>query len=145
MQNTPSQQIIELSDSWLLPLDGQVVTCSYAFPGLILDLSGHGRSYSIRINGDAIFQELDAKHRVDADKWSNTAPDLINVFRGKTVWQGYACKDGRLLLRFEDDTELEVLSDPKYESWELSGTGDLRVIGCPGGELAIWKALPGRN
>lgn len=145
MRNAPTRQIVELSDRWLLPIDGQVVARSYTFPGLILDLEGNGRSYSIRINGDSVLRGSEAEHRVAAEKWSDTAPDLIDLFEGKTVRQAFARKDGRLLLIFEDETELEVLSDSKYESWELSGTGDLRVIGCPGGELAIWKALPGSD
>ena len=145
MQNAPERQIIELGDRWLLPLDGQIVTRSYAFPGLILDLNGKGRSYGIRINGDSAVRKRDTEHRISAEQWSDSAPDLIDCFKGKTIQQAFAFKDGRLLLSFEDDTELVVLSDSTYESWELSGTGDLRVIGCPGGELAIWKALPGRN
>lgn len=136
-----TRQIIELDERWLLPLGGQIVARSYAYPGLIFDLEGEGRSYALRMNGDAAFRSKEGSERfIPEERWEEDAPDLIRLFDGKTVEQAFAYKVGMLRIDFEDGDTLEVYPDADYESWELSGTGDLRVIGLPGGKLAIWRA-----
>lgn len=143
MLSSGTLQIIELKDRWLLPLQGQVVVCSYAYPGLIFDLEGDNRSYGLRMNGNATFQDVEGrKQHVAEERWQEDSPELISGFEGKIIEQGFAYKDGRLELEFKDGSVLEIYPDPKYESWELAGTGDLRMIGLPGGELAIWRAEP---
>jgi hypothetical protein len=92
------------------------------------------------MHGDAVFQAADgAMHRITAENWVEEKPELVARFRGKVVKEGIAHKDGRLEISFEYGSRLEILPDRKYESWEISGTGDLRVIGLPGGALSIWK------
>lgn len=142
MLGSDTRQIIELDDRWLLPLGGQVVRRSYvSFIALILELEGNGRDYVVRADGETKARSPSGKeHHVLAEQWKEEAPELISGFKGKVVERGFAYKNGRLELSFEDGSVLEVLSDLDYESWMLSGTGDLRVIGCPGGELAIWRA-----
>lgn len=134
-------QTIELEEAWLLPLQGQIVDRSYTYPGLIFDLIGERRSYHVRMYGDAVFQAADEEvHSIPAEKWAEEKPELVTCFRGRVVNECLAHKDGRLEISFEDGSRLEILPDQEYESWEISGTGDLHVVGLPGGELAIWKA-----
>ena len=132
--------MLELEEAWLLPLQGQTVDRCYTYPGLILDLEGEGRSYHLRLHGDAVFQAADGEvHRVAAERWAKDKPELVAPFRGKVVDQGLAYKDGRLELHFEDGSMLEILADKEYEAWEMRGTGDLLIVSAPEGKLVIWS------
>jgi hypothetical protein len=56
--------------------------------------------------------------------------------------QGFAFKDGHLELGFADGSRVSVPTAEDLEPWELVGPDGLRVVSVPGGDLAIWRALP---
>jgi hypothetical protein len=56
--------------------------------------------------------------------------------------QCLAFKGGRLDVKFDDGTRLQVPMDLEFEAWEISGTGavaGLKIVSMPGGELAVWR------
>lgn len=144
IHNRVLMQAIALDDRWLLPLQGQVVIQSYAFPGLIFNLEGAGRSYELRMHGNAQFTPpAGPPVWIAAETWSEAHSELIDTFEGVVVDQALAYEKGPLELTFTDQSMLSIFPDPKYESWELVGKGDLRVVGCPEGEVAVWHARSG--
>lgn len=56
------------------------------------------------------------------------------------VREAQATDSGVLRLDFESGWSAEAAADPDYEAWNVAGTGGLRVVCMPGGELAVWPA-----
>jgi hypothetical protein len=57
------------------------------------------------------------------------------------VHDGYACKDGVLLLSFDDGTILTVEPHPRYEAFVIDGRGpegSFTLAAMPGGGLPRW-------
>lgn len=99
-------------------------------------------SVRFRIEGKFVVHEGDQEWEISPSESSamSFAPAL-------TVWNreivlAHANSDGSLSIRLSDDVSLAVPIDPNYEAWEATGTGGLRLVSLPGGELAVWDAQP---
>lgn len=51
---------------------------------------------------------------------------------------------GKLSISFTDDKNLTVSADNDYESWNMIGPNEFRLVCMPGGELAIWRSIQDR-
>jgi hypothetical protein len=57
----------------------------------------------------------------------NSVKEALSILH-KPVSTLTAFRDSRLLITFVDTTQLEVPKHPVYESWEASGTGELKDL-----------------
>jgi Family of unknown function (DUF6188) len=138
---TPSRiDITESAEAWSIPLAGEQITrvcVDYASVGL---LASNGIYVDIEVpfnysRPSGIERTLDP----DGDA-VNLAPVLR--LRRLGVTECLAFKDGRLDVKFDDGTRLQVPMDLEFEAWGVSGQGGaagLRIVSMPGGELAIWR------
>lgn len=135
--------ITESAEAWSIPVAGQQITrvcADYASVGLLV-------SNGIYVDIEVPFTYLGpngAASELDPD---GDAVDLGPILRLRRLGatECVAFKDGRLSLKFEDGSELQVSKDLEFEAWGISGVGEaarLKIISMPGGELAIW--LDGR-
>ena len=76
--------------------------------------------------------------RIVPDQILSTVPMLPLLHQ--TLVALTAFRDGRLLLQFEEGTEIEVQKDAQYEAWETYGDGETADVGmlCSGHEGSPW-------
>jgi Family of unknown function (DUF6188) len=70
-------------------------------------------------------------------------PWLLITLHEAVAEEGYAVKDGHLVLVFRDDRSIRVEPHERYEAWEVSGSfhpivRKFRVIAVPSGGVAVW-------
>ncbi|PRZ40762.1 hypothetical protein CLV47_11459 [Antricoccus suffuscus] len=68
----------------------------------------------------------------------DAAAHLIALLRAGPVRGAVASTDGILAITFANKARIRALPEDNYEGWELDGPKGLKIISCPGGELAIW-------
>lgn len=56
--------------------------------------------------------------------------------------RGTGFEDGRLELELDDGSMILAPGADGYESWNIAGPDGFKVVSIPGGELAIWRAVP---
>jgi hypothetical protein len=73
--------------------------------------------------------------------WETLAP--LFRLRHRKIAEGEVSAQGQVTLRFDGGSSLLVRPDEQYESWELTGPGDLILV-CPpgGGDPRIAGGLP---
>jgi Family of unknown function (DUF6188) len=129
---------------WMFPMAGGEVTqvqIDYSF-GLSIETYGDVKaSMSIRINTCFEYETNGVAITVDPEQAADLAP-LITLHKA-IVDEGYAIKDGHLVIRFTDGRAVRVAPDEQYESWQV--TGDLpqverkfKLIGLPNGGVALF-------
>lgn len=138
MASVTGEKLVELSDHWLVPLSGMVVSqCRYDF-ALTLVIGEAHPSYVLRISEDFKFESPRS-----GPVWVHPETDVhsmaptLHLLR-LSVEHASALKGGELELSFEDGSRLLVPSSPDYESWTLTGSDGLRLVSAPSGELVIW-------
>lgn len=133
-------KLVEEPDRWVLPLAGLVVTqccVDYAFTLTVADVS---LSFETRIERSFDLLLDGSTRTVDVDGGpTSMAPALAMMHR--EMADAVAFKDGRLELRFADGGRVLVPVDERFEAWTLTGSGDLRLVSLPGGELAVWSPI----
>lgn len=128
------------ADAWRLPLDGLDVTqCRFDHAFTLLVSSGLDRSYEIRIEEAFVLTAAGGTLTLDPSGAPTAMAPALRLSR-QTVEQAIAHDDGRLELTFTDGAAIRVPGGTGYEAWTVAGTGGLRFISLPGGELAIWDA-----
>jgi uncharacterized protein DUF6188 len=135
--------ITESVEAWGIPVAGQEITrvcADYASIGMLV-------SNGIYVDIELPFTYLGLNGAASALDPDGDAVDLAPILRLRRLGatECVAFKDGRLSLKFEDGSELQVPKDLEFEAWGISGVGEaagLKIISMPGGELAIW--LDGR-
>ena len=137
-----TEGLVEERDRWVLPLGGRTVArcfVDYSF-GLVLD--GKGRvevslSYFRFRDSDGVEHSLNT----EADR-RLLAPALACF--GLSVAQACALKSGQLRITYTDGTLIEADPHDQFESWQVSGPGNLLVVSAPGGgEPAVWDGSRG--
>jgi hypothetical protein len=127
--------ITESVEAWSIPVAGQQITrvcADYASVGLLA-------SNGIYMNIAVPFTYLGSSGTEVALDPDGDAVDLAPMLRLSRlgVTECVAFKDGRLDVKFEDGSRLQVPMDLEFEAWEISGpgrVGGLKIISMPGGE-----------
>ncbi len=69
---------------------------------------------------------------------SHAAAHLIALLRAGPAQIAAVRTDGVLEIAFANKARIRALPEDNYEGWELDGPKGLKIISCPGGDLAIW-------
>lgn len=69
---------------------------------------------------------------------SDAATHLIALLRAGPAQSAIVNTDGVLEIAFANRARIKALPEDNYEGWELDGPKGLKIISCPGGDLAIW-------
>lgn len=73
-----------------------------------------------------------AAHNLDAGApWESLT--VLFQLRHHVIQSATADDLSRIEVRFDTGYRLAAGPDPQYENWELSGPGDLNLVGMPGG------------
>jgi Family of unknown function (DUF6188) len=132
--------VTESVEAWSIPVAGQRITrvcADYASVGLLA-------SNGVYMNIEASFTYLGSSGIESALDPDGDAMDLAPMLRLRRlgVTECVAFKDGRLDVKFEDESRIQVPMDPEFEAWEICGPGGvdgLKITSMPGGGLAIWR------
>ncbi len=128
----------------MLPVAGGEVTqvrIDYAF-GLIIETYDERRaSTSIRIGSPFEYVQDGVTLRVDPEQTEQLAP-LLTLHKAG-VNEGFAIKDGNLVLRFDGGREIRVAPNEQYEAWEASGhlapiERKFSLVAVPSGGVALF-------
>ncbi|MFD9797155.1 DUF6188 family protein [Streptomyces sp. NPDC059070] len=125
----------ELDDCWRLPLNGLPVSQLRVDHQLGLRL---GEDAWISVETAAMVEDAGGGPALRLVPEQQEVAAALRLF-GKAVAEATAFKDGRLLVEFDTGTRLTVAADPHFESWNIVGPNDVRVVCRPGGELALWQ------
>jgi hypothetical protein len=129
----------ESANTLLKALVGRHVTqlrVDYAFT-----LIFWSREYSAEIRIEAPFTLTSADGQtfhVEAENVETVSPALQVL---NQVASEVAVQHGTLHIEFEGRTAISVSPLPKHEAWNLCGSGGLKVVCMPGGELAVWSRV----
>ncbi|HEY4238182.1 MAG TPA: DUF6188 family protein [Kofleriaceae bacterium] len=131
---------IDRGDYWEIPFEGNVVVQCIVDYALTLSIGKELSSFALTI-GRAFQLTLDGQTREYLPTAHATLGPALTLFR-RQIASCKAFKDGTLVVVFTDDDTLRVPADDNYEAWEISSNpSGLRVIGLPGGDLAIWQPV----
>jgi hypothetical protein len=135
---TPS--LLERSDHWVLPLDGQVVIqCRYDY-ALTLIVGEMEPSFILRIEQPFKFSNPDgAVEIIDPVPDPRAMARTLSLVRN-TITRSVAHKDGGLEIDFQDGSLVRVSPSDDYEAWHLSGPEGPILVSIPGGDLAVWSS-----
>ena len=124
-------------ESITLPLAGRQVSRCYVDMAFGIQFFGPGGDATIVIETAFQLRRAENVWNLSPGYRSNVCEALRIVW--ETIDRATVSRDGRLQLSFTDGAELIVSPDPSYESWHVHGPGDLRLIGTPGGGVAIFE------
>jgi len=79
---------------------------------------------------------------IEPEQTQQMAP-LLTLHKA-VVAEGYAIKDGHLVVSFVDGRAIRVAPDKQYESWTVTGqlppvVGKFGLIGLPGSGVALFR------
>jgi hypothetical protein len=85
---------------------------------------------SIAPNGEATDLKLTDPHLGTTlhDKFQDAVLDAVVI-----------TNEGDLFVSFKDDSKLNVYGSDAFESWNLNGPSELRLVSTPGRSLGVWK------
>jgi len=99
----------------------------------ILAISFEGKfTYIIDTN-----TERSLEYRLEAGVTPESLCPALSVLH-KRIELITVLKIGEVTVRFTDGSLLWATSTPEYESWNITGAGDLKIFCLPGGNLAVW-------
>ncbi len=130
-------ELVEKTDFWIVPIEGREVTRCYIDYSFGIELWLPGDPVVIRINETFYFIAKDVKYMFVPFQEPEAVGPILSILH-KTIEYAKAYKDGRLELKFSDESLLSVPVNVKYEAWEINATNGLRLICLPGGGLTIW-------
>lgn len=107
----------------------------------MIDGTGQHPQVHVRISSRFEYGSVDDLVSVDPEVTRDLAP-LLSLHKA-TLTEGYAVKDGHLVLRFADGRIIKVAPDDQYEAWHVSGQmppiqRKFELIAIPGGGLAVF-------
>lgn len=106
---------------------------------------GAQAEYELQIEADFVFRTpAKALLHPSGDSFSDFSAELESMV-GATVITAGADETHGLTLELDSGAGISVPVDKRYEAWRVVGPGGYRVISLPGGELAVWSALPQRE
>jgi Family of unknown function (DUF6188) len=124
----------EQDDGWSVPVSGyELLTVEFSGRLSLTVYGDGGKSCTIALEGQFTLRTADGNdRRLDAEQdWSQLTPVLS--LRHAGVAELRASRDGDLDVAFDNGALLQASPDPRYESWEISGPGDLNLVCPPGG------------
>jgi len=137
-----AKRLVEEQDRWVLPLAGRtVVRCliDYSF-GLLLDGEP---DVTVSLSNFRFRDSHGQDHVLDAEADRRLLAPALACF-GLTVESAYALKLGPLQIQFADGSRIEADPDDQFESWQVSGPGNILIVSPAGGdEPAVWDGSPG--
>ncbi len=128
----------------MFPVAGGEVTqvrIDYAFGLVIETYDDRHASTSVRISTRFDFERDGVVVSIDPEQTADLAP-LIMLHKA-IVDEGYAVKDGHLVLRFVNAGEIRVAPHEQYEAWHVDGhlppiERKFSVIAVPSGGVALF-------
>jgi hypothetical protein len=99
--------------------------------------------HEIRVESEFTLYDATGEHRITPDPAADAAG--LHALVGTTVLTATAEDNGRLRLDFFTGEAIRVEPDENYEAWTYAGPNGAKVISQPGGELAVWSAVPPGN
>jgi hypothetical protein len=100
----------------------------------------------ITINSDFdLIEPSRDRHALDAegDSWTRFGP-LLSL-RHAAIIVAHVNENSDLRVEFDTGHAIEVTGNGKYERWEIDAPADVKFIGMPSGEPAIWSGDPKRT
>ena len=118
-------------------LDGQKlaeVNCDYT---INIGFSG---GYGIQVEWEVILHSEGGEAALKADiEDAEQNQSRLARFKGQTVTSASLKDRDEFLIEFANGWSLRFPYNLEYESWNLWGPNNLRIVSMPGGELALWS------
>lgn len=130
---------MEHESYWSLPIKGLRLIQLRLDHAFGMEIGDAESEFSIRINTVFKLKNSNGITEHSVERLSEIGPAL-QLFNADVV-DAKAFKNGDLEIIFSTNTVLSVEPDAQFESWEIvsNSTNGMRVVGMPGGELAIWR------
>jgi uncharacterized protein DUF6188 len=131
----------ESDEGWTIALEWLDVTmCNvdYAFTLVFWALDQDGAQLRVEVPFELVEPD-GTRWLLDPERNRRDLGPALDCF-GKTVARLFIDRQrGGLELAFADGTRLSVEPHPKFEAWDLTGPGSLKLVCTPGGgEPAMW-------
>jgi Family of unknown function (DUF6188) len=140
---TPNVDLIEGDDHWRLPIAGMSIDqCCFDF-AVVLRLGVGADMWEIRISQPFAVIGPDGSEQLVVPEHHAHLQAVLGLLRHE-VEEAVGYKDGRLELNLVGGASVQVPPDEGYEAWEAAGPEGMRLIGLPGGDIAVWKSTDHR-
>jgi hypothetical protein len=128
---------------WVLPMAGGEVTqvqVDHSFGLAIETYADEQASTHVRIHTAFEYEAAGVVHSIDPEHTADLAA-LVTLHKA-VVEEGYAVKDGHLVVRFADGRAIRVAPHEQHESWSVTGRlppveRRFSLIGLPGSGVAL--------
>jgi hypothetical protein len=107
---------------------------SYQF---VLSVPRDDNVVAIQLTAFTFCDRNGTSHDLDADQDRLSLGVALTLFE-RQITQAAVERGGRLLLRFDDGSEVSAPPLAGYEAWQISGPGRALIVCAPGGHLAVW-------
>jgi Family of unknown function (DUF6188) len=131
----------ENDDGWTIALRGREVTmCSVDYAFTLSFWALEEPDAWLRIEQPFRLEEPSGRSwTFDPENDRRELGPALGLFGKKVARLFVSRHSGDLDLSFTDETRLTVAPHPKFEAWDLSGPGSLKLVCMPGGgEPAMW-------
>jgi hypothetical protein len=98
--------------------------------------------WEVRIETLFMLRTPDELMTVDPSVNAERGVVLLTALVGRKVDEAEVSQSGELVLIFEGGSVLTIGPDDDYESWTVAGPAGVKLICQPGGEVAVWSAVP---
>lgn len=135
----PKVDLIEADDYWRLPIAGMAIDqCCFDF-AVVLRLGSGAAMWEIRISQPFAVVGSDGTEQLVLPEEHSHVEAVLALLRHE-VEEALGYKDGRLELKIVGGASVQVPPDEGYEAWEAAGPDGMKVIGLPGGDIAVWRS-----
>jgi len=130
---------------WALPIAGfEVLTLTFAPHGVdVIAYGPDGISTVIRLSGPFEYRDAEGAARTldpETQSWADLG--VLFALRRDHIELATATQDSRLRVEFASGRVLASGADGAYENWEVSGPGNMLIVGTPG-EATVWDGEAG--
>ena len=136
--------VIERDTHWEINVNRKPVTGCFIDNRFTIDVSEREFILAVHFGGEFTYitattddSDQPREYRLEAGTTPTSLCPALSVLHKSTELVS-AYKAGRIEVRFIDGSVLKAASDPKYESWEITGADGLLIVCTPGGKLAVW-------
>ena len=124
-------------EGWRLPVEQRRVSRCTFDHAFALEFHEGEQSAVLRIEGGFTILDREQVHRLTPSSPVNLG--LAVALFGQVVQSARTSEEGKLEIAFEDGRSLTVAPNDRYEAWEFSGPGGVRVVCTPGGGISVWQ------